>query len=847
MNITKLTTDGRREPLGLDNKAPAFSWQLTGEGYQQDYRILVASSRSLLEADAADLWDSGTVVSGESVRVPYEGRALESCTRYFWKVISGGIESEITWFETAFLDPEREFKAEWIGLPLGFSGAADDVRFDFEIEKPVKSARFYVAALGTGQFYLNGALLDDGYFDGAVAVWRKNIYYRTFELHFRQGKNALCARLGYGFYGAKRMYGVMRTVFEDGTVSVTPTFAGRAWNVKRDPVLINGVYDGEVYDARREENWLDPDYKVTFGNWVAAFAADAPAGAFKANPLPPMRVVREFAPASMTPDGGGYRVDTGVNLCGFLKIAVRGARGARVEIAHAERLLPDGRLDNANYRAADCRDVYYLKGEGEEIYAPTFTYHGFQYADIRTEGEVSLLNVSVCYLRSDVAPAGTFACSSETLNDLHRIAVQTEGNNLNGTFTDCPQRDERLGWLNDISSRIYQSVCNFALDGYLANFIDMITAEQSEEGVIPDTVPFEVGSTKADVISAYTVLGLIHWRFYKDKEVLRRNYAGFRKWVAYLKADADRNGGTVGHAIYGDWCPALIYAVSRERDTFSAFVEPRFMSAAYYLWYLLQMGEIARILGYAEDAAQYARDYAHDKAKFDEVYFHPETGMYGSGSQTECAVALTVFREDEALRRRWAQAANDDIVARGYHMTCGNQGYRHLFYNLAAYGYAETLVSLLENPAYPGWGYMLKQGATSVWERWEDSVGSDMHSFNHPMFTAYDGFFCNYIAGIRTEECEGAFQRIVVAPCFVRQLSFAEGTLDTVRGKIFVRWERAGEDILLSVKTPGNTSLTVRAAGMTLRSGGIAAQDALSLSNGAFTITIQTRKRHEDI
>ena len=140
MNITKLTTDGRREPLGLDNKAPAFSWQLTGEGYQQDYRILVASSRSLLEADAADLWDSGTVVSGESVRVPYDGRALESCTRYFWKVISGGIESEITWFETAFLDPEREFKAEWIGQPLGFSGAADDVRFDFEIEKPVKSA-----------------------------------------------------------------------------------------------------------------------------------------------------------------------------------------------------------------------------------------------------------------------------------------------------------------------------------------------------------------------------------------------------------------------------------------------------------------------------------------------------------------------------------------------------------------------------------------------------------------------------------------------------------------------------------------------------------------------------------
>ena len=838
MKIVNLRTNGTRSPLGIDTKTPTFSWSLIGENeIQKNYRIKVASTEKLLFSNTPDMWDSGIVKSNETLHIPYEGKPLESCKEYFWLVETEDETSEIGVFETAFLNPEKEFVAYWIGQPLGFAGSVDDVRLDFEIDKPVKRARFYVAALGAGRFYLNGKLIADDYFDGSVSVYEKTIYYRTYKLDFKQGKNCLCAKLGYGFYGAKKMYGIMRTEFEDGTVSVTPTYPGRVWNVKRDAIRLNGVYDGETYDARCEENWLDPDYKVTFGNWVATFLADAPKGKFKANPIPPMRIVKRFAPCSVTETPSGLLVDTGVNLCGFLSLKMRGERGARVIVRHAERLRPDGELSNANYRAAECMDTYILKGEGTETYTPEFTYHGFQYAQIEIEGNVQVEDVEVCYLRSDVEESGEFRCSDEALNRLHEIAVQTEGNNLNGVFTDCPQRDERLGWLNDLSSRMFQSVCNFSLETYLGNFIDMITDQQTEEGVIPDTVPYSVGSTQADFISAYTVLGVLHYRFYKDKRVLERNYEGFCKWVAFMRKNADENGHVAQFGIYGDWCPALIYALSEEKDTFSKFVTPQFMSAIYFIWYLDQMREIAEILNKQADAMEWEHLRTAYKAKLDEKYYNEKTGLYGNGSQTDCAVALTVFPE-AAECALWAKTANDDVVARGYHMTCGNQGYRHLLYNLAEYNYVDTVVKLLKNPEYPGWGYMLSRGATSVWERWEDSVNTDMHSFNHPMFSAYDGFFYNYLLGLRTWECTDAFSKIVIEPCFAEDLTFAEGKLQTVRGEISISWERIGAEIRLRISTPANTTLTVRAKGYILAVDGKENKDTATFVNGTFEISV---------
>ncbi len=836
MNIFDLTTEKIKNPLGIDSDKPNFSWKIEGDNFfQNSYRVKVATDESLLDGEA-DMWDSGEVNADCSIDVEYAGKPLKSCTRYFWCVYVNGVKSESAWFETAFLNPEKEFIARWIGQPLGFSGAVDDVRFDFFVDKPVKSARFYVAALGMGRFYFNGKLLEDNYFDGSVAVYSKQIYYRTYALDIKTGKNALCAKLGYGFYGAKKMYGILRVEFEDGSISTTATFPGRVWNVKKDSIILNGVYDGETYDARKDEDWLNPEYKVTFGNWVAAFAADAPCGKLKSNPVPPMRIVETFSPVKIKKTQGGLLVDAGVNVAGFLTVVARAKKGKSYTVKHAEKLTAEEKLDNANFRAAECIDKYIFNGSGVEKYTPEFTYHGFRYAYIEIEDGVEIIDIKVNHLRTDIKQCGYFDCSDTTLNRLHKIAVQTESNNINGVYTDCPQRDERLGWLNDLTARIYQSLCNFSNEKFLADFIDKITQSQNEKGIIPDTVPFEVGSDIGDFVSAYTVLGFLYYKWYGDKRVLARNYQGFKKWIEYIKNDADEHGGVAEFGIYGDWCPALIYALSKECDTYSKFVEPKFMSAAYFLWYLQHMREISLVLGYTNDFNTYSEYYEKYKQKFDEKYYNKKSGVYGGGSQAECAVAMTVFKQDAELCAELAEIAEKDIREKGYHMTCGNQSYRHLLYNLCEFGYAQTVYKLLVNREYPGYGYMLEKGATTVWERWEYSVGSDMHSFDHPMFASYDGYFYNYILGIRTEECSNAFKEIVIEPCFIDNLNFAEGYIDTVRGKISVKWARKNEKIICEIQTPSNTNTVFRAKKFAVGEQEYSLK--ANLSNGYFKLVI---------
>ena len=845
MEVFDLKTEFKTDPIGIDTATPFFTWKLRNCKRQEEYRIVAASSRENLEIGRADLWDSGIIADCGGYSAVYGGKELESRRTYWWKVQVNGVWSPVAKFETAFMHPETEFRSKWIGMPLGFGGATDCYRLDIPIAKPISKARLYIAVLGTGRVYLNGKLLDDSYFDGALSVYEKTIFYRTLELPLQQGNNALCIEVGYGFYGAKKIYGQVYIEYADGTYQEYPTIAGRVWNVKKDAVVQQSLYDGEIYDARREENWKDIDYKVSWGNWVAAFAADPLAGRLKANPIPPMRVAERLCPKAIERrKDGRIFVDAGENICGFLKISVKGSRGASVRLRYSERLLPNGELDRANLRAAECTDVYILRGGDAETYAPQFTYHGFQYAELTLEGDAELLEVEVLHIRSDLSAVGKFVCSDEVLNHLHKLAFRTESNNLNGVFTDCPQRDERLGWLNDLSSRIFESLCNFDLSSYLPNFVNMITDAQNELGEIPDTVPFSVGCEFADPISAYILLGLLAYNRYGDKRVLKENYRGFMGWMNRLKQMTEN--GVVQYSLYGDWCPAKIYAMpGAGMDTFSKYVPKEFMSAVYFIWYLKMMAEIAEILGYERDAAAFVEEYAEYKKAFDKKYYNAEAGVYGGGSQTECAVAMTVFPEDEHCAK-WAMTAEEDIVRRGYHMTCGNQGYRHLFSRLAEAGYADTLVKLLKNPEYPGWGYMLEKGATSIWERWEDTVGTDMHSFDHPMFAAYDNFFYSYLAGIRMEECRNAFGEIVIEPCFVEGLRFVEAEYESVRGSIGVRWERTEEGYCLALRLPYNTTTTLRAFGKRLCSSFGEFENSMKLDGGEYKIMIKENK-HEGI
>lgn len=843
MEIYDLTTEGRKEPLGLDVEQPAFSWKIRGQNaFQTWYRVRVASTRERLSDGRPDLWDSGRVPSAETVAVRYGGAPLRERQVYFWTVETNLGKSPVASFETAFFDRPMP-SARWIGMPLAYQGSTDLVRLDFEPEKPVARARLYLAALGCSRCYLNGEVVAEDYFDGAISVYGKRVFYRTYALKVRQGKNALCVELGYGFYGAKKMCAELFLEYEDGSQTVIPTFAGRVWNITAGRVSENSIYGGEVFDARRGSDRYLPGYEVNTKDFTPAYCVDPPVGRLRACPIPPMRVTDRFAPRSLQRrEDGSLLADAGKNVCGWLKVGLRGERGAKVTLRYAEVLDENGEINCANLRTARSRDVVILAGEETESYSPSFTYHGFRYVQIRTEGKAEVLWAEVQTLRTDIDVCGSFRCSDPQLNALHEMAALTEANNLNGVFTDCPQRDERLGWLNDMSSRIYESVCNFDLRNFLPNFVNMITDAQAPNGAIGDTVPFSVGSPVGDAVDAYPLLGWLAYTLYGDRRTLEDNYRGFCLWNDYLAGY--QQDGVVEWGIYGDWCPAFPFSKGGD-GTHSAMVTPQFMAGAYYLWNLALTAQAARALGRGEEAAALEKRRQAGKEAFFRRYLDAE-GRTQNRSQTECAVLMTVFPEEKELCKIWAETAARDLKARNFHMTCGNQGYRHLFYRLAEYGFADDLVRLLKNEEYPGWGFMLKMGATTVWERWEFSVRTDMHSFNHPMFAAYDGFLFNCVAGIRMNECREAFGRITLTPCFVRDLDWAEAELDTVRGRISVHWERRGRGIRLRAVTPANTSLTVRAEGWLLRCGGLSRRGELRLGNGAFVIDMQPQESRLD-
>ena len=836
MQIYDLKTEGMKSPLGIDTARPRFSWKIRGDNavFQSWYRILVASDQALLMRGKADMWDSGKMLSDETLGIVYGGEPLSGFTCYYWKVEVNGVPSETGAFETAYLDKPMPH-ACWIGMPMAYHGATELIRLDFGIEKEVRKARLYLAALGCSRCYLNGEPVSDGYFDGAISEYRKRVFYRTYALNVRQGNNALCIETGYGFYGAKKICGELRVEYTDGTVSVIPTMAGRVWNVTRGNVSENSIYGGEVYDARGGRDKYSEKYPVSTSEFVAAYCVEPPQGALCANPVPPMRVMDTFAPQTVGKNEDGLIVDAGRNVSGWLKIRVQGERGAKITLRYAEILNEKGNISQSNLRTAKNRDIYILSGEKEEDYEPSFTYRGFRYVQISYEGKAEVLGVQVCHCYTALERAGTFRCSDEQLNALHEMAVLTESNNLNGVFTDCPQRDERLGWLNDMSSRIYEAVCNFDLSSFLPNFVNMITDSAQPSGAIGDTVPFSVGSVVADAVDAYQLLGWLSYCFYGDVKVLSDNYEGFCAWNRFLSSY--KKDGIMSWGIYGDWCPAFPFA--RDADgTHSAMVSERFMAGAYYIWNIDLTRKIAAVLHREKDAEHWEKERSACKKAFFREYLDKRSGRIGNGSQTECAVAMTIFAEEDALCKGWAKTAAEDIAARGFHMTCGNQGYRHLFYRLAEAGYADTLVKLLKNREYPGWGFMLEHGATTVWERWERNAQTDMHSYDHPMFAGYDGFFCNYLAGIRTEECENAFSDIVLSPCFAQGIDWTEGSLETVRGKISVRWERCGERIRIYAEVPGNTTAMLKVPGKWLSDGEQIAKDVLKLKNGKIEITV---------
>ena len=829
---TELRCEYSLEPLGLEARQPRFSWRVEtdapGAG-QSAYRILVASNMAILARDEGDLWDSGRVESTTSAGVAYSGRPLASRQRAHWKVAlwdekraSAGCSAPAS-FELALLEA-ADWQASWIGSPGGRLGGARYFRCAFSLAQPVVKARLYVTGLGYHEIFLNGERQGRAVLDPAYSDVTRRVFYTTHDVQpaLHPGENVVAAIVGSGWHGVPLLLAQLEVELRDGTRQVVAT--GRAsqapvWMAAPGPITAASIFDGETYDARREKpGWDRPGYDERgvaerTESWTPAFAMRGPGGRLQAQPLEPMHVVRELSPRDVQPAGpGSFVFDFGQNHAGWVRLRVPGRRDGAIALRYAEVLAPDGTVNQENLRAARAEDVYIMKGDPLESWSPRFTYHGYRYVQVTGwPGVPAAADLTACVVRSAVAERGDFACSDDLLNRIHAMVRWTEESNLHGIPTDCPQRNERMGWLNDLAARAEELLHNFEVTRFLEKFVqDIADAQHPATGALSDTVPFHWGRQPADPVSVCYLL--IPWLLYchtGDRRVLAEHYDGLRAWVDFLTSRAE--DGLVRYSHYGDWAPPAGNAVtgSMGNGALSAETPGALISTAFYFHALDLLAGIARVLGRADERRHYSELADRTRTAFHAAFWNEARSGYGSGNQACNAIALYLALVPADLRGRVVAALVRDVVQHDHHLTTGNLCTKYLLEVLAAEGHANTAVAIATRTDYPGWGYMLANGATTVWERWELKTGGGMNSHNHPMLGSIGAWLHRWVAGLAVGEPRGTGAHFLIRPPAAGRLTHARSSLRTVWGEAAVAWRRLPGRLALEVRIPWNCTATV--------------------------------------
>ncbi|MFD2331724.1 family 78 glycoside hydrolase catalytic domain [Cohnella sp. GCM10020058] len=827
-----LTCEYAVNPIGIEEKRPQLGWAMihTERGQRQTaYRIVAASSTELLEADRGDLWDTGKIESALSCGIAYGGAALASGEACYWKVkvwdADGreGLFSHMASFEMGLLEP-GDWKGGWIGPAGGWNGASVLLRKAFRLEKRAVKARAYVAGLGYFELRLNGSKVGDHVLDPGPTDYAKRVLYVAFDVTDRlhAGEHVVGLVLGNGWYGAPKARIQLNIELEDGSREEITTAWNwdKGWHIAQGPIVSNSIYGGETYDARLEkEGWDTADYDMARYNhrangWITASATDGPGGELVSQTMEPIRVMGELEPIGSRLQGDKVRVyDFGQNMAGWAQLTVNGARGAAVTMRYAETLHDDGYVDQDNLRLAEATDTYILRGGGEEAYAPRFTYHGFRYVQVEiAAGQVEVERIVAQIVRSSVLASGDFACSDELVNRLHRNVWWTEASNLHGMPTDCPQRDERMAWLNDATARAEEAFYNFDMSRFYPKWLDDIADTQDERtGAIADTAPYRWGFRPADpVASCYLTIPLMLYGHYGNKNALRRHYEGMKVWNRCLEEEAE--DFIVRRSYYGDWAsPVVDCEPNGEGDgAVSQHTPGALVSTAHFYWNATLLSRAADILELPDEASRFAALADSIKRAFNAAFLDAQTGRYAGGGQGPASIALRFgLVPEERAAAVLAHLVRDIVDRYDYHLSTGNQCTKHMLEVLAERGQIETAYRLVTQTTYPSWGYMILNGATTVWERWELDIGNTMNSRNHPMHAHVGSWLYKYLAGIGLAQDAQGFDRIRIKPYPAGDLAFAGASLQTVKGLVAVRWQREEGAFTMQVELPANAGGTV--------------------------------------
>jgi len=783
-------------------------------------------------------WDTNRHSAGivGSLLIEYEDGTTELIpTDERWRVwtneVAGWLKKDFddsSWPNAKIIGP--------VGMePWGKVQAAEDrtlparwVRKEFVVKKPISTAKVYYSGLGLSELYINGHKVGDKVLSPALSYYSNRVYYVAEDVtrYLKRGSNAIGVILGNGrFYADRsRVYAgtlnfgfpklllKMRIQHTDG--STTEIVSDESWKITdQGPIRANSEFDGEEYDARLEmDGWANPGFDDS--KWYQAQIVSPPAGILAPQMTPPIKVIETIKPISVREVAPGIHVfDMGQNIVGWCRLKVRGPAGTTVRIRHAERLNPDGTLYMANYRGARATDLYILRGSGLEIYEPRFTYRGFRYVEIKGyPGKPTLDSIEGRVVHDDLEPTGVFTCSHPLVNKIFKAAVWGIRGNYRSIPTDCPQRDERQGWLGDRSQESIGESYLFCVAPFYRKWLYDIIDSQRPNGSIPNVAPpfWPIYTDNVTWPSTFIFVSDMLLRQYGDTHIISEIYEPAEKWINYMQQFSKNN--LIDRDSYGDWCvppehPNLIHTKDTNRITSGAL-----LASAYFYQNLKLMAEYATMLGKTNQATMFAGKAEALKKSFNERFLDQNKGRYDNGTATSSLLPLAFAMVPEEFRGPVFGNLVDKILNdfKG-HIPTGVIGCQFLMRTLTQFGRGDIAWMILTNETYPGWGYMIKQGATTIWELWNgDTADPQMNSGNHVMLIGdLIVWMFEDLAGIRPDPEIPGFKHIIMKPTPIPGLTYVEASYKSIRGLITSRWETRGQEFTWHVTLPPNTSATV--------------------------------------
>lgn len=823
-------------PLSVGNKTPLLSWKLQSgqRGKSQSaYRILVASKPSLLKTGKADYWDSGIVTSPRTAQVKYEGNPLTSRSQLYWKVMIWDEEkrpspwSEVATWSMGLLQPS-DWTARWIALQEDpypdstLTHPAPYFRKELVFKKTVKKAMAYACGPGFYEMYINGEKIGDQVLAPAVTNFDKRpipkilyfyddqstqrVLYNTFDVtgYLQKGKNTVGAILGNGWYNQRdrtvegclwydtpRMLLQLEVEYTDGTKDIIGT--DETWKCLTGPLLHDGIFTGEIYDARLDlDLWNKNNYDDS--KWKQSLIVRAPEGLLCPQTAPFDKITYTIQPTFEGQiNDSVFRYKLPEMISGWAELTVKGSSGSRVKL----RFIGEEDSDFGQF------DTYILKGKGTERWEPRFTWHAFRYIEAITHDvEMDKESLLVKVVNTDPSQTGHFDCSNELFNKVNESYLRTQKANFHGSISsDCPHR-ERLAYTGDGQVIVESSLLSFDMTQFYRKwFDDMEDARNKNTGYVPHTAPFAGGGGGPAWGSAYVIMPWAYYCYYGDKTILEQHYPGMKQWVQYLSSRTDNRGIVVKEEpngwCLGDWCTPQ-----------NVDIPESLVNTAYYYHVTSLMTKVAKALGKEKDGASFARLSERIKADFNTVFFHPETNHYWEGRQGADVFPLAFGLVPEEKKEAVFTALTTHLKEIDYHFDTGILATPLLLEVLTDNGRADLAYKLMDQRTEPGFGYLLDDKYTCLWERWN---GADSRC--HPMFGSVVSWFYKTLGGIRIDASEKGTNHIQITPHPIGGLTYCNSSYLSIYGMIRSDWRINDGSFELTVEIPANMTATIQLPG----------------------------------